>query len=572
MEQNSTEFCRQVASSNDYEDFMIEFSSSADALLNEINPVCFIAAGSRFGVFYQPRDPQNAKKYFNMYGYNRIPHLFGLLDTTSIEAIGALKVRRQPYLSLYGKDVIIGFVDTGIDYQNQIFQNADGTSRILAIWDQDDQTGTIPPRNIFGSEYTREMINQALQSDDPLSIVPSTDEIGHGTFMAGIAAGGVDSQNDFTGVAPSADIVMVKLKQAKPYLKSLYGIGQDRIAYSAADILLGVNYIWQVAKRVNKPVVVCIGVGSNSGDHTGRTILSSYLDEYGDLTGNCIVIAAGNEGNQGHHFRGELTQVDEVVPMEIQVGSNEPGFTMEIWGQLPYLFSVSIISPTGEVIPRIPSKIQLRGEYNLTFERTQVDIRYNVREGRTGDELVFIRFENPTEGIWTVNLYADTAGRQTLDAWLPMEQLITNEIYFIRSDPDITITQPGNSENTITVTTYNHTTGSIYISSSRGLTRTGRQEPAVCAPGVDVYGPTGRNLYSTRSGSSIAAAHTAGAAALLFEWGIVQKNDPYISTINVRQLLIGGATRNEGLVYPNNIWGYGTINLYESFNSLRLTT
>lgn len=572
MEQNATEFCREVAISNDYEDFIIEYSSDLETVMQELNPVCFFSTGPRFGVFHQPRDVSNEKKYLDLYGHNMIPDLFGLLDTTSIEASGALKVRRQPYLDLYGNGVIVGFVDTGIDYQNPLFQNADGTTRILSIWDQTDQTGAVTPPQSFGSEYTQEMINLALRSENPLTIVPTTDELGHGTFMAGIAAGGIDSQNDFTGIAPNADIVMVKLKQCKPYLKSLYGVSEDKIAYASTDILLGINYIWSVARREKKPVVLCIGVGSNSGDHTGRAVLSSFLDEYADLSGNCVVIAAGNEGNQAHHFRGELVNEDQSIPMEIRVGSNEPGFTLELWGTLPYLFSVSITSPTGELIPRVLAKVQSSGTYNLAFEKTVIDIRYDVREPRSGDQLVFIRFLRPTEGIWTVTIYADTRGRQTIDAWLPMQQLISPDTYFIRPDPDITITQPGNADNTITIATYNHTTGSIYISSSRGPMRNGRQEPIITAPGVDVYGPIGKNRFGTRSGSSIAAAHAAGAAVLLFEWGIVQRNNIHMSTTIVKQMLISGANRTEGVEYPNNIWGYGTMNLYESFNSIRLTS
>jgi len=572
MEQNSAEFCREAAISNDYEDFIVDFSISIPNVVEELKPVCFKTVGSRYAVFQQPRDPEMELKYVDRYDYNMIPKLYGVLDTTSPEALGALKVRRQPYLSLYGRDIIIGFVDTGIDYQNPLFLNADGTTRIAAIWDQADQSGNVPEDQSFGSEYRREQINEALKSDNPLSIVPETDEISHGTFMAGLAAGGIDAENDFTGIAPNADIVMVKLKQAKPYLKNMFAIDPNKTAYSSNDIMLGVNYVWQVARRENKPVIVCLGVGTNTGDHTGRDILSSFLDDYGDLTGNCIVVGAGNEANKAHHFRGQITKEDEVVPMEIRVGSNEPGFIVEVWGQLPYLFSVSITSPTGEVIPRISPKVQPSGLYNLTFEQTEVGVRYDTREDRTGDELVFIRFRNPTEGIWTVNLYGDVSGKQTIDAWLPMEQLITPETYFIRADPDITATEPANAENIISVAAYNHVTGGIYISSSRGLARNKRQVPAIAAPGVDVYGPTGRNMYGTRSGTSVAVANTAGVCALIFEWGFVKRNNVHLSTINVRQLLISGATRTSSYEYPNNIWGYGTIDVYQTFNSLRLTS
>ena len=148
-------------------------------------------------------------------GYYSIPKLFTLLDTASLEASGILRVQNQPFLNLKGRGVIIGFIDTGINYQHPAFRNPDGSSRILRIWDQTIQTGQIPEGFRYGSEYTQEQIDLALRSSSPLSIVPTTDSDGHGSAMAGIAAGSVDETAKLSGAATLASIMVVKLNTAK---------------------------------------------------------------------------------------------------------------------------------------------------------------------------------------------------------------------------------------------------------------------------------------------------------------------------------------------------------------------
>ena len=571
MNQNEINFCRQVAISEDYEDFFATYNI-LDTFIEQVNPVCYQTAGADYLVFHQSRDTENPGKYIAQYGYSAIPKVYGLLDTSSVESTGTLRIRRQPYLSLYGSGVIIGFVDTGIDYRNPLFLNADNTTRILEIWDQGDQTGELPQGINYGSIYTRDQINQALASENPLDIVPSIDTNGHGTFLAGIAAGNENPENDFTGMAPGVDIVSVKLKPAKRYLREYYGISETVPAFESTDIIMGIHYLFGLATRLRRPMVICIGLGTNTGDHTGRDFLSSYLDDYADTDGICIITSAGNEGNLAHHFRGKLTGIDSVEPMEIRVGQDENSFRVGIWVSLPNRISISIVSPTGEVIPRIPANMRTRVQYNLSFEKSRVIVQYFTNEERTGDEHIYVQVEDPIEGVWTINVYSDTDNSQVFDAWLPMEGFISPDTYFIKPDPDLTITQPGNAMKPITVTAYNHVNGSIFISASRGPTRLGLIEPDIAAPGVDVYGPTGLNRFGTKTGTSVAAAHVAGAAALLMEWGVVQGNNVRLDSIAVRQLLITGAQRDKALNYPNNIWGYGTLDIYNTFNSIRVTS
>lgn len=202
--------------------------------------------------------------------YHRFPSLFITTSQISLEKSGVTQVQRNPALSLYGTGTIVGIMDTGIDYQHSAFRHNDGTTRILSIWDQTIQTGTPPQDMAFGSEYTKEMINLALQSADPLSIVPTEDEDGHGTAIASIAAGKPNAEQGFSGVAPEAEFIIVKLKQAKNNLRRIAFAPEDILCYQESDIMLASRYITSAANRMNRPVALCVALGSNSESHDGQ--------------------------------------------------------------------------------------------------------------------------------------------------------------------------------------------------------------------------------------------------------------------------------------------------------------
>lgn len=561
------ELCKEAIMSNDYYDFILEESNVLESIIAKNSYVCAQKLWTKYINATMSRMVSRELLIAN-FGYNTIPKCYGLLDVSSLESTGILKIRRQPYLDLFGREVMIGFIDTGIDYTDSLFINDDGTTRIETIWDQTILDG-IPPKGFsYGAEYTKEQINEALKSSDPYAVVPSKDENGHGTMMAGVAAGGIDVSNDFSGVAPMSSLLVVKLKEAKPYLREFYGIREEANCYQENDILVGIQYLVNVAKEARRPLVICLGVGTNSGDHNGSSVLSDFINVLGDYTGLSIITGVGNEANRGHHFRGEIEDKDDFTKIEIRVGEQERAFSMEIWGSVPNSFSISIISPTGEVIPRIPARLDFSQSFSFVLERTRIFMDYRIIEARAGDELAFIRFSDPTPGIWTIEVYSDN-NPQTIDAWLPMSNLITEDTYFLEPDPFITITEPGNAKSPITVATYNHVDDSIFINSGRGNTRNNLAKPDITAPGVDVYVPTGGGNYTRKTGSSIAVAHVAGATALAFEWAIVQGKRTSKNYISVKQFLIRGAHREDDMQYPNPIWGYGTLDLYQSFESLR---
>lgn len=581
--------CDFNTASEEYADFIIRHSnrSPEDILLQE-NADCIDIVGQEFAIVYsrlEPLLPITTAKFT----YTAIPKLYTLLDTTSMEASGIIQTIQQPTLDLRGEGTMIGFIDTGIDYRNPLFQYPDGTSRIEAIWDQTLPlpTGTTDapfgiPSDVsllsfsYGQEFLKPQIDEALRSDDPLSIVPSTDTSGHGTFMAGIAAGGSTANKDFVGAAPECAIGIVKLKPAKQYLRDFYLLPEDAIAYQENDIMMGIKYLQLQAVQRSLPLVIYIGLGTNYGSHDGTSPLGLILDNIGQQIGVSVVLPAGNEAGLRHHYMGRLLQDQEYEDVEIRVANGERGFFAELWAAEAEIYTVGFVSPTGEVIPRLP--IGLGSEITIPFrlERTVITVNYRTTEVGSGSQFVLMRFDTPTPGIWHIRVYNTLFISGIFHIWLPVQGFIREDTFFLRPDPDTTITEPANAALPLTVSTYNHLNNSIYIHSSRGYGRNGFINPDLAAPGVNVYGPglppagdTDTFPMTRRTGSSVAAAHVAGAIASLFTWGIVRGNNIAMSDASIRAYLIRGADRNPNLVYPNREWGFGTLNLYQTFIHIR---
>lgn len=564
--------CTENIASEEYADFITSYTTLEDLAAYAGND-CFDVINYHFAVIYTPfsqLDPLT----LSTYTYTGIPKLYSLLDSTSMEASGILPATRLPALSNKGSGVIIGFVDTGIDYQNPLFQNADGSTRLLGIWDQTHGNGNSIPGNTFrplyGTQYTHEDLNEALRSDAPLSIVPSADENGHGTFLASVAAGGNDEAADFTGAAPEASIAVVKLKPAKRYLRDFYLIREDADAYQENDIMMGITYLFSLARQYSMPLVICLGVGTNQGSHVGKSPLGILLDQMSIYIGTALIVAAGNETGFGHHYRAVMEAEDTVQNVELKVGDEEAGFSMELWAQDVGVYRVGFLSPTGEVVEPLPAGTGEENVLRFLLEQTEITVYSNIVNTATGSQMIFIRFKNPMPGIWNIRVTSVLDIQGTFHLWLPCRGFISDDTFFLRPDPDTTITEPGNSQYALTVSAYNHTTGGIYIHSSRGFSRSGQIKPELAAPGVNIAGAGLRSSYTRMTGTSAAAAHAAGASAILLHWGVLQNNYFYMNTSVIKTYLLRGAKRNPALTYPNREFGYGTLDLYEAFLRLRL--
>lgn len=579
------ESCEDIIYSEEYRNYLIKYDNDIQGVYENVQPDCVNIINSQFLVAYKRQQPG---ENIYAYTYNSVPKCFGLMDMTAIEATGADLVARLPGLQLSGRQVLIGFIDTGIDYTNPLFISPDGRTRINYIWDQNrpeanDSTDSMPVqenKSIFnyGREYTGDDINRALNSENPFSVVPSTDENGHGTFLASIALGGYDEENNFVGIAPEAGIVAVKLKQVKNNLRDYMLINENAVCYGEDDIILGVKYLINKAVELGRPLVICLGLGSSQGDHSGRTNLEQYFDTISGLRGVCVVTSGGNElGFAGHYSGGrDIMGNDAGERAEITVNAADRGFIAELWGRAPELLRINVISPTGERLGDISPVRNGRRETNFIYEGTKVTVDNIVVEEATGDQLYIIRFEKPSRGIWTIEAspYNESMSG-SFDIWLPIHQFLNSDVRLVRPDPDVTLCAPGNARGSITTAGYNHVNNSLYINSGRGFTRKDMIKPDITAPSVEVYGAftsagvTGQSLFTRMSGTSVGAALTAGGVALILEWALVEGNNPSVSTEFIRQMLIRGSRRLTNIEYPSKAWGWGILDIYGAFNSLR---
>lgn len=359
--------CKKVIYSNDYYDLIIDYIGGYPLG----DPECILQVDNTYDIGFYSRERAPELNLVD-YPYLTIPHCLVPMDMTALEVSGILRLQNPSALDLQGQGVLIGFVDTGITYEHPAFQNEDGTTRIVGIWDQTAEDGTPPNGMVYGAFYGEEQINEALRSERPREIVPEQDENGHGTFLAGVACGSTDGTADFSGAAPLAQIAVVKCKQAKPYLRDYYFIPQGQECYQENDLMMGISWLNRFAYERRMPLVLCIGMGSGLGNHVGDEPLAIQCDEFGRRRQRAVVVAAGNAANQRRHYQKRGMEEGAVESIELSVGSNLAGFQMEIWTMVPEIYELSIVSPTGERFPKTVVRPGERQEYVFLFEKTKL--------------------------------------------------------------------------------------------------------------------------------------------------------------------------------------------------------
>lgn len=595
-------YCEERIYSNDYFSALLDFWPLEEELDNISENFCYMKISNSIGVLVINKGILTPLS-FTDYTYRLLPKLYTPMQNVSFPLLksGILQAQ-QPPLGLTGRNVIIGIADSGIDYTMPAFRREDGSSRILAIWDQtipyeavleegredsgmpaaermrrwnDDSVKRRGSLDVpFGTVYTQTEINEALQSDNPFLKVPSRDETGHGSAMAGAAGGKVGEE--VYGGAINAEYVIVKCRQAGKDLRQFYYIAEGAEAYSEADIMLGYRFMDSYCEPFRRPLVYCFGMGSNMGPHDGTSLFSEFLDDVAQRRSRAVVVCGGNEGNQAGHFAGEGD-----TDVELRAGEGVNGFTLEIWGSIPEIFSIIIMSPGGESSAVLSSIVSGSKRIQFIFEQTLIYVEAELAEQSSGRTLMVLRFENPTPGIWRIKMR--NAG--TFHMWLPVKNFLGGEVFFLAPDPEVTLTEPAYAQEVITISAYADATGAFWGESGRGFAVDGRIKPDFAAPGVDIpvpgraplalSGPAGaedmNSLGSfTVTGSSMAGAITAGAVAQFLEWAVVRENDVFIKGREIKSYFQRGASKEAGMEYPDRRWGYGKLNLQQTFEALRV--
>lgn len=568
--------CREKIISNEYADLITDYVMADELSVSSPVDFCFHEIDEGYGVANVNRT-MIPPMSISVYGYTAIPAIYGLMQIEggiggdifrpeNLAETGNIRVQNPP-LSLQGAGVILGFIDTGIRYELDVFRREDGSSRIMAIWDQTIQDGEPPEGFLYGTEYTRADIDRALQTAVPEQLVPTTDINGHGTQIASVAAGSILNQGlTFRGAAPQADIAVVKVKEAKQYLKDYYLVADNAVVFQENDIMEAVRYLERMAIAMHRPVVIVLGIGTNLGSHNGTSPLASYLNSVANRRSRAIVVCGGNEGDKEHHYMGAVPDA-----VELRVAEETKGFCLELWGALPDTYAVRVRSPGGETSQEIDFRSRQDREIDFIFERTRILVSNMIVERDAGEPLIFFRFEDPTPGIWNLRIYSSedesegSAGEFHL--WLPITEFLDTEVIFLAPSPDVTLTEPSNAERVITISAYDGFSGSWFPESGRGYSKSGRFKPDLCAPGVNVSTAIG-----PKTGSCMAAALAGGCAAQFMEWAVVDGYVPGVESRAIKSFLIRGADRSENIVYPDRRWGFGKLDINGTFEVLaRLT-
>ena len=513
--------------------------------------------------------------------------------------------RRTPFLN--GRGVLLAVLDSGITWDLEVFRKADGSTRIRYLWDQTvpwdqmvpwDQTipgkqaasreqetlrnPTLPQNQVapeetgdtgygrtpdgfpIGTEYTEEEINRAMNSSvlERYGLIPSRDLTGHGTAVAGIAAGR-SADGLYTGAAPEAELIIVKL-----------GLPREEGFPRTTEIMRGVTYALRKAGQLNMPLVINLSFGNSYGSHDGSSLLERFLDNASEIGKTVICVGSGNEGAARGHFAGNITRDSRV---ELAVGNYEKSLNIQLWKNYSDVFRIRLQSPGGEEA-ELTTNIQ-GGKYTLRLEQTRILVYLGEPLPYAVAQEIYLEMIPVTggyidAGIWTIRLEPVMTVTGQYYLYLPAGNGRGDSTGFYRSTPQMTLTVPSTAAKVITVgaydpvyDTYADFSGRGYADSTRtiGVTAAGLTKPDLVAPGVNIQAPDIYGSFLPVTGTSFATPIVSGAAALLMEWGIVQGNDPFLYGEKIKAYLRKGARPLRGeREYPNDRVGYGRLCVADS--------
>lgn len=442
----------------------------------------------------------------------------------------------QSMTALTGSGVAIGIIDSGIDTAHSEFKNPDGTSRILAFWDMTAEG--IPPAGFLKG---RVFYENEINSD----ISQNTDSLGHGTAVAGIAAGN-------HGIAPEASIIAVRLQGA----------------VRTTDILRGVKFVLDEAHRRNIPCVVNLSYGTNNGSHRGQSLFETCLDDMALSWKTVLVCAAGNEGDSGHHYRNSV-HTGQQLRVEFTVASLRGQIYLTLWKNFVDTVSYELVLPNGRTTGKFPADSQ---ERRFRLGNVEVlTIPHDPTHYSAAQEIFFQlnALDGTLTGIWTLICYGEQITDGIFDIWLPTIEEVSKDTSFLEPFPDLTITLPATASRTLAVGGYRSDTGTLSTFSGRGeLGMYGAALPDLAAPAERILAAKAGGGFDYYSGTSMAAAHLSGTVALLMEWGLVWQNDPFLYGEKLKAYLQKNAVREPFLSYPNPLWGYGKLDFNKTLRYL----
>ena len=332
-----------------------------------------------------------------------------------------------------------------------------------------------------------------------------------------------------------------------------------------------IKYVIDKATALNLPLSINLSYGTNNGSHNGNTLFEQYINDAADEWKCVISVATGNEGDAGHHFSAVISE-GETLNIPIFVSSTPSKIYMTLWKNFSDTISFRLTSPSNQSSVEI---VPTQSYYLFTLSNTDITVFYGQPTNYTQYQEIYFLFESRSfsipEGIWTLSVTGESIVDGRFDIWLPTVEDVTNDTSFSTPDINVTLTLPSTAEKVISVGGYNANSNTVAAFSGRGYTRNNVYvKPDVVAPAVNILTTRAGGGYMQFTGTSFASPFVAGAASLLMEWGIVQRNDVFLYGQRVKAFLQKGARRTENIQYPNNIWGYGTLCISNALDLLVL--
>ena len=482
-------------------------------------------------------------------------------DLFSKEASCITQVQRDEpgNLRLTGRGVLIGIVDSGVDYRHPAFLTADGKSRILRLWDQ-SIPGNPPEGYATGTEYTNEEINEALSLSvqEGRRLVPSEDVSGHGTAVLGVAAGSDFSRGAVNrGVAYESDLLVVKM-----------GIPRQDSFPRTTELMQGVDYLVRQAIRLGRSIAINLSFGNNYGSHRGDSLLETYLDNVSGMGKNVICVGMGNNGNDALHTGGMLSP-GEIQEIELGVGAFEPTLNVQLWKNYEDEMEIYLEHPAGE---RVGPLFETLGAQRWQAGNTKLLIYYGKPAPYHVTQEIYVDFLPQDEktpyvdsGVWKIILAARNIKNGEYFLWLPGGKTLNPGTAFYLPRPQGTLTIPATARRVISVGAYDARQNTYADFSGRGCRALPYLKPDLVAPGVDIYAPRSGGGYASFTGTSFSTPFVTGAAALLMEWGITRRKDPYLYGEKLKAYLRRGAKALQGSEkLPNDLIGWGRLCLESS--------
>lgn len=579
--EKSSDLSTGFDASEDVWEVIVKYNGSLNSLAEKYPQIQITELLNNYGILRIPESLIDAVVSEEMITYMEKPKrlFFEMTQGKQASCITSLQARLP---ELTGRGTLIGFIDSGIDYAHPDFRNNDGSSRISSLWDQTISSNSVPrtptdteipstedrPTTLsapngysLGTLFPKEVIDQALVATDPqtrYSICPSQDLSGHGTHVAGIAAGnGRASNGIYRGIAYESELIVVKLGRSGP-----------NSFPSTSLLMMGIDFCIRESLRKNIPLALNLSFGNTYGSHNGSSLLETYLDSVSELGRITIVVGSGNEGVSSGHTGGILSN-NQTETIEFSVSDFSTSLNIQLWKNYWDEFIVTLIPPIGNGVT-IPTAT---GTWRYSFGETELYSYNGEPTPYTPFQEIYFDFLPKdtylTSGIWTIRLTAQSIRNGLWDMWMPSSAIRNEATAFLLPTPDTTLTIPSTATRAITVGAYNSTQNTIAPFSGRGFTWNNQfVKPDIVAPGVNITSCSPGGGYEQRSGTSMATPFVAGTASLLMQWGIVNGNDLFLYGEKMRAYLINGAQNLPGFSkYPNPQTGWGALCALDSIFS-----